>query len=495
MLFRTKIRLRLMIAIPSITTLLVLGLGLITIDMANRELLINKDLPSTQIEYSKRIEGTIDDITILVVIGGVLALVSGLSLAVAITAPIRKLTDDTVSIARGDLSRTIRLGGDGEIAQLGSAFNEMVASINKYLIQSISGGVVTINDRGYITAMSADSEVILGVESAELVNRHITELIPDTKENKLFHTVINDALENKKTYAGREMTVTTESRDAIPISISTSFLQDRDNTLIGLIISFEDVKHLRKIQEQMQKLDRLSTLGGLAAGIAHQVRNPLCSIKGLAQLLKENADANPQLIDYSDVILSDVDRIDRVIDRLLRFIQPSASGWTYESVNDIIDDTLLLGKHEIRKKDIEIRVEKADGIPQTLCQRENLVQALLNVVVNAFQAIENRGRVTIRTTYETGGEASAVGTVKISISNDGPPISPGLMKKIFDPNFTTKEDGAGFGLAITEQTVEFHGGRIDVSSMPGEDTVFEISLPISKKDIRDNETRENAESI
>ncbi|MFA6451453.1 MAG: ATP-binding protein [bacterium] len=480
-----------MIAIPAMTTLLVLGLGLIIIDLDNRSLLDNKELPVTMVDYVQRIQNTINGTTIVIVCFGVLALLAGLVLAVGITAPIRKLTYDTASIASGDLTRTIHVSGEGEIAMLGYAFNNMVTSINKYLLQSMSGGVVTINEKGAITAMSADSEVILGVNAGEYVGKHIKEMIPDTKENRAFHDIIQGALQNRQTFVGKEMTVTTDSRNAIPISISTSFLQNKDDTLIGLIISFEDVKHLRKVQEQMLKLDRLTTLGGLAAGIAHQVRNPLCSIRGLAQLLKENAGESPMLNDYSDVILSDVDRIERVIDRLLKFIQPSSTGWTYESINEIIDDTLVLAKHEIRKKDIELVCDLSTDLPRILCQRENLIQALMNIMVNAFQAIEHFGRVTIWTLQDDDDDKSDNGSICVRISNTGPPILPEDIARIFDPNFTTKEDGGGFGLAITHQTVEFHGGRIRVESPPGGETVFTIWLPIRKQDAKETKRLEH----
>jgi PAS domain S-box-containing protein len=494
LLTRTRIRLRLMIAIPAMTTLLVLGLGLIIIDLDNRELLKNKELPVTIIEYSQRIENLLNDTTIWIVGFGVLALFAGLGLAVAITAPIRKLTSDTASIASGDLTRTIHVSGDGEIALLGSAFNNMITTINKYLLQTMSGGVVTINQEGIITSMSADTEVILGINAGELVGMHIKEMIPDTKENRSFHNLIQGTLRNRQTFVGKEMTVTTESRDAIPISISTSFLQDRDDMLIGLIISFEDVKHLRKVQEQMQKLDRLTTLGGLAAGIAHQVRNPLCSIRGLAQLLKENSSGNPMLADYSDVILSDVDRIDRVIDRLLKFIQPSSSGWSYESINEIIDDTLVLAKHEIRKKDIELVCDFSQNLPRILCQRENLIQAFMNILVNAFQAIERFGRVTIRTEQTPDTESGPNGAICVRFTNNGPPIAPEDISRIFEPSFTTKDDGGGYGLAITKQTIEFHSGRIRVESQTDGETAFTVWLPIRKHEIQDPGKVENAES-
>jgi len=482
-LTKTKIRLRLMIAIPVMTTLLVLGLGLVIIDLNSRELLDAPPPPNVSM-FMAQVSLAMEHTTIVIIVGGAIALIAGLITAVAITAPIRKLTQSTASIASGDLTREIHVSGEGELAMLGSAFNNMLSSINKYLLQTMSGGVVTIDEKGGITSMSTDAEVILGVSAKDFIGKDIAEMIPEREENREFHDTIRSTLRDRSTFVGREMVVTNENRDAIPISISTSFLRDRDNTLIGLIISFDDVALLRKVQEQMRVVDRLTTLGSLAAGIAHQVRNPLCSIRGLAQLLKESK-GDDLLDDYSDVILSDVDRIDRVIERLLKFIQPTNSCWEYRSVGDIVEDSILLAKHEMRKKNITIEKEIKENLPEVLCQEENLMHGFLNLLVNAIQSIEDSGEVQVIVDYlKNKGETAKQGEIRIRITDDGPGISRENIGRIFNPSFTTKEDGAGFGLMITRQTIEAHGGRISVDSQPGIKTTFTVWLPI-RNDVKD----------
>lgn len=494
---KTKIRLRLMIAIPVMTTLLVLGLGLAIIKLIELELL-GTPMPIETAQMKSKIAVAMGHTTIVIVFFGGLALLSGLILALTITNPIRRLAAGTAEIARGDLTRTIHLSGDGEIAMLGSAFNNMISSINRYLLQTMSGGVVTINDTGNITSMSTDAEVILGLSAQEFTGKPISEMIPETFENEEFHQTIRSTLQERTTFVGKEMYISTENRDMIPISISTSFLKDHDNTLIGLIISFDDVAHLRRVQDQMRVVDRLTTLGGLAAGIAHQVRNPLCSIKGLAQLLSENArsEENSQLSNYSKVILSDVDRIDKVVERLLKFIQPTTTTWAFASLPQIIDDTILLAKHDIKKKDIDIDVDVPRDLPDILCQEENMLQALLNIIVNAIQAIPEQGRITITARFEAHeAQKSETGTIILGIEDNGPGIKEEHINRIFNPSFTTKEDGAGFGLVITRQTIEAHGGRIAVESVPGERTSFTVTLPVREKieqEMQENERIESA---
>ncbi len=494
---KTKIRLRLMIAIPVMTTLLVLGLGLAIIKLIELELLTSP-IPIESTQIKAKISMVMGHATIVIVFFGVLALISGLILAITITNPIRRLAVSTAEIARGDLTRTIHLSGDGEIAMLGSAFNNMISSINRYLLQTMAGGVVTINDKGHITSMSNDAEVILGLAAREFTGKPISDMIPEAPENEQFHQAIRSTLEERCTFVGKEMYISTENRDMIPISISTSFLKDHDNTLIGLIISFEDVAHLRKVHDQMRGVDRLTTLGGLAAGIAHQVRNPLCSIKGLAQLLNENAAAegNSRLANYSKVILSDVDRIDKVVERLLKFIQPTTTTWDFASVSQIIDDTISLAKHDIRKKEISIEVDAPRDMPDILCQEENLLQAFLNLIVNAIQAMPEKGRIKVAAKYEKDSSSKRdTGEIVLVFEDNGPGIKEEHLGRIFNPSFTTKEDGAGFGLVITRQTIEAHGGRICVESTPNERTAFTIRLPVREKtelDISENERIESA---
>lgn len=480
-LTKQKIRLRLMIAIPVMTTLLVLGLGLVIVDINKRELLSSPE-PRTVEQFKQRIIVSMDHTEIVIIAGGAIALFAGIILAVTITYPIKRLTMSVASIASGDLTRNIHISGEGEIAMLGSAFNNMISSINQYLLQTMSGGVVTINEKGHITSMSSDAEVIIGLSAQKFIGRHISEMIPRTKENAPFHETIESTLKDRRTFVGKEMIITTEDRDQIPISISTSFLKDRDNTLIGLIISFDDVAHLRKVQEQMRTVDRLTTLGGLAAGIAHQVRNPLCSIRGLAQLLKESGDSNQEMLqDYSNVILSDVDRIDKVVERLLKFIQPTTSDWRFCGVTQVVEDTIMLAKHDIRNKEIDIQCEIVGQIPDVLCQEENLMQALLNLMLNAIQAIKERGvlKVLVKHVVDPSVQDD-LGELLIQVIDNGPGISPENLGRIFNPSFTTKDDGAGFGLVITRQTVEAHGGRISVESEPGIATTFSIWLPVRR---------------
>lgn len=477
---RQKVRFRLVLAFPMLTTLLVLGLGYVIVDVQQRQLLNRETANLTTLEIYSRINHSLDSITVIIIIAAAIAFVSGVVLALTVTNPIKRIAEDTASIARGDLTRNIRLNADGELAILGTALNEMVASINRYMLQSMSGGMIIVNDRCEIVSMSGDAELVLGVTADRIVGGHIKNVFPDAPQNKLFHEIIEAAVRGRKTSPTQQLLVTTDERTEIPITMSTSLLRDMDDTLIGLTISFEDVKQLRRIEEQIRRVDRLTTLGGLAASVAHQVRNPLCSIRGLAQLIRENRPEDQSLSDYSNVILSDVDRIDQVITRLMNMLQPTQTDWTLQDVNDILKETVALARHEIRDKEIEISEQYSDSLPVIYAQRENLIHAFLNIVVNALQAIEQKGRVEVRTKALASVDKSIRKTtgILVEIEDDGPGISPETLNNIFSPGFTTKDNGSGFGLTITRQTFEAHGGEVSVKSAPGSGATFSIWLPL-----------------
>ena len=481
---RRKVRFRLVLAFPVLTTLLVLGLGAVLIDMQQRTLANPQTARLTAPEIYERIIQTMDAMTLVIIGAAVIAFISGIVLAITVTIPIRKLAQDTASIARGDLTRSIRLNADGELAILGTALNEMVASINRYMLQSMSGGMMIIDETGRVLSLSGDAEFILGVSADQGVGAHITQIFPDIPENQRFLKLVNETLSLRHTFPTQQLTVSTDERSEIPVAVASSLLKDRENTLVGLSLSFEDAKQLRRIEEQMRRVDRLTTLGGLAASVAHQVRNPLCSIKGLAQLLAESRSEDQTLHDYANVILSDAERIDMVVGRLMRMLQPTQTDWTLEDVNDIVQETVALARHEIRDKDIEIREDLDPDLPHLIAQRENLMHAFLNFVINAIQAIESKGAVVVRTRaagapMQPGrGPGGQIAGLIVDIEDNGPGMSEDQIKEIFNPGYTSKEQGSGFGLTISQQTVEAHGGEIRVKSAPGESTLFRIWMPL-----------------
>jgi signal transduction histidine kinase len=221
----------------------------------------------------------------------------------------------------------------------------------------------------------------------------------------------------------------------------------------------------------LQRADRLASLGGIAAGVAHEIRNPLGSIKGLAQLLSEELKGSERA-KYIDTIISEVERLNVVVENLLTLSHPDKVSMRLCNINEILHNTVELSKYYIGEKDIQILEEYDDAIPKIIVESERLYQAFLNILINAVQAIEKEGKISVRT--KTGDDS-----ISIELSNSNSYIRPEDMEHIFDPFYTTKEKGTGLGLAITHQIIASNKGVISVVS-DEKGTHFLISLPITK---------------
>ncbi|HVJ92976.1 MAG TPA: ATP-binding protein, partial [Labilithrix sp.] len=253
-----------------------------------------------------------------------------------------------------------------------------------------------------------------------------------------------------------------------------------------------------RIYARMKERDRLAALGSMAAGLAHEVKNPLGAIKGAAQLLEEvtegSPDADPTTKEFLGIILEETDRLNRVVASFLDYARPHAGNPVPVDINGAVRRSVQILSSQ-KADDVEVRLDLADTLPRASIDPEKLRQVLLNLVQNAIQAMNGRGRVTIatnsrrttRTTWVTSppsGSSSRlppdeVEVVEISVADTGPGISQKVLKNLFIPFFTTKEQGTGLGLAISQSIVQNAGGSIQVQSQPGSGTKFTITLPAS----------------
>jgi signal transduction histidine kinase len=229
-------------------------------------------------------------------------------------------------------------------------------------------------------------------------------------------------------------------------------------------------------QERLQRTERLAALGTLAAGVAHEIRNPLGAVKGLAQLLRESA-GSPLERKYAETIVDEVNRLDAVVERLLHLARPSGGAFEKTDLNRLIHDAVELSRYEQNRKQITILEEYDSQISEISMDREGMLQAVLNVLRNAVQAIPEAGTIRVKTGLRVDPDPSRSRCVFIKIANTHSAILPSDYKRIFDPFYTTKEGGTGLGLAITHQAVAAQGGTVDVESVEGE-TVFTIDLSV-----------------
>jgi signal transduction histidine kinase len=261
-------------------------------------------------------------------------------------------------------------------------------------------------------------------------------------------------------------------------NFKTAVRLDATGEFVYLGDEFNQMVSKLAMQEQLQRTERLAALGTLAAGVAHEIRNPLGAIKGLAQLLQESA-ASPSERKYAETIVGEVNRLDIVVERLLHLARPSGGAIEKADLNGLIHDAVELSGYERNRKRITILEDYDLQIAEILLDREAMLQAVLNMLRNAVQAITETGTIRVKTRFRPNPDPSRSRRVSIEIANTNSTIPTSDYKRIFDPFYTTKEGGTGLGLAIAHQVVTAQGGTIEVESGNGE-TVFTIELPVKE---------------
>jgi two-component system, NtrC family, sensor histidine kinase HydH len=231
-------------------------------------------------------------------------------------------------------------------------------------------------------------------------------------------------------------------------------------------------KQLREAEAQVRRTERLAALGQLSAGLAHEIRNPLSTIKGSAEMLFKNVDANGAVAhELAGFISTEVDRTNALVTRFLDFARPLALRLEKTEITEVIDEAVAQVEKHTPPLDVSIYKNYSPDIPPFLLDRQLLERVLYNLVLNAAQASPPQGSVTVKT-REVGD------TVEISVIDRGSGIAPKDRESIFNPFFTTKSSGVGLGLAIVSKIVDEHGGQITVESEPGAGSVFRVFLPI-----------------
>jgi two-component system sensor histidine kinase PilS (NtrC family) len=225
-------------------------------------------------------------------------------------------------------------------------------------------------------------------------------------------------------------------------------------------VTFQDLTQFKKIEEELKQADRLAAIGRLAAGMAHEIRNPLASISGSVQLLKEADHAKPEDIHLMDIVVKEADRLNGLLTDFLSFARPKRLKKKAVDVSAILNQLIDLLKTDYRFEMIDIQCHHIEKI-ELMLDRDQVLQALWDLAINACEAMEGRGRLTFSVESQKGGV--------IFIEDSGPGISEEVKNRIFEPFFSTKDKGTGLGLASVYSVLEAHGGcvTVDVSSLGG----------------------------
>jgi signal transduction histidine kinase len=248
--------------------------------------------------------------------------------------------------------------------------------------------------------------------------------------------------------------------------------QKAAETLEGSYLKLrEQADQIIEIEEQLRRADRLSALGELSAGMAHEIRNPLGSIKGTAEILRDGVEADDPKLEFAEILIKEVDRLNGVLEDFLRFARPTPVEHGRFLLRPIVGDVLDLTRRQAIRNHVEVHVDLDEDV-EIPGQGEQIKQALLNLILNALQAMPEGGILEV-------SSKNLSHEIHIRVSDNGPGIALEDRGRIFNPFVTTRDTGTGLGLAITQRIIHSHDGHIMLDSTPGQGARFTVCLPLS----------------
>lgn len=341
------------------------------------------------------------------------------------------------------------------------------------ILRHMQRGVLAVNNRLEVVTLNDTGVSVLKLRDQSYLGRPISELVPE------FTQLLRRTLEQEEGQSVKEISLDRSGR-AIPCECETSVMADVRNRVTGAMVVFQDLTERKRLAEQVRRMDRLASVGTLAAGLAHEIKNPLVSIQTFAQLLPERyADAKFRE-GFGEVVCGEINRINKLVQNLLEFARPRPRLTGPVCLQDLVDRSLTLLESELRKEQISVVRNYEPNLPIIPGDSEKLYQVIFNLLQNAIQAFEQPPRnVTIATRSTTLGKAPATRpAVLLEIEDTGKGIDEADLPHIFDPFFSTKNYGSGLGLSICHSILEEHKAHIEVHSVLGKGTTFSIVLPV-----------------
>jgi len=363
---------------------------------------------------------------------------------------------------------------EGESLRLSQAL-ESATNITESLIESIGSGIIITEMNDTITYINQAGEKILGYSKGEVIGKPFGLFRLHEKQN-VSYTLLEhpDNLDTRS-----EGRMKRKDGDEIPVGFTINHHLSLSGEAVGKIIIFRDLTKVYRIQEEMLKMDRLVSLGKLASGIAHEIRNPLAGIKTTAQALGEEMSKDDPKREYLNRITKEIDRLNELLKTFFSFAKPQTLLLAPCHIKEIINAIIPFLIKEIADNGIRFEETYHPQLPKIRVDKIQMHQAFLNLFLNAIQAMPNGGELKIEANpvILISPENSRQNFIKVVVSDSGKGIPPQILPKIFDPFFTTKPKGIGLGLSITYQIIKKHGGTIKVHSQWEKGTSFIINLP------------------
>jgi two-component system nitrogen regulation sensor histidine kinase GlnL len=347
------------------------------------------------------------------------------------------------------------------------------------VFENIDRAIIALNGHGVVTLFNPTAQSYTGFSDNHALGRPFRELF--ARETELLE-LVDDAQNKGRTISAPEtIQLHSSSAKGLPVSVSACPLLDDEGLQDGVVLIIRDLTRMLELEEAVRRADRLAMLSTLAAGLAHEVKNPLGGIKGAAQLLAMELEQD-QLREYTDVMIKEADRVNVIIEELMDLSRPRPPEWTEVNLTRVLNDIVLFQTEAQRSRGTVFRLLLDPSIPPFRGDSHLLTRLFLNLIKNAAEAVGNHGQIDIRSrigaeVHLTKPGSRPVPFVVVDIIDNGKGIPHEHLEQIFMPFFTSKSKGIGLGLATCQKIVAEHDGFIKVTSHEGEGTTFSISLP------------------
>lgn len=343
------------------------------------------------------------------------------------------------------------------------------------VISSLPLGLITLDAAGTVSRVNAVAEKLLGCMRASLLGKTSGEL-PGAYWAAIEQRARGGEAVLEEEHMLSPFCAQEGESGAVPVSISASSIINEENETLGTLYLLRDLREVKRLQAELRRSERLSTLGNMAARVAHEIRNPLSSIKGFATYLGSRQDSEADR-EAARTMIGEVDRLNRVVSELLDFARPPNLTIAPVSLMEILERAirLICMDAEARGVSLHIAEPETQGAPVFVAvDAERITQALLNLLLNAVQASERDASVTLSV------QPSEHGACVLRITDTGRGMTPEILAQVFNPYFTTKTTGTGLGLSIASKIIEDHLGEITMASIPGIGTTVTVRLPLAE---------------
>lgn len=333
-------------------------------------------------------------------------------------------------------------------------------------IQNSADGIAMVDVDGYVRMVNQAFEEMFGWKEPELIGTRLPNIPPDRLERVL---ELLRSVKDGTAITGYEAQRLRKDGSMIEVSVTVSPIRDAAGNVVALSAVYRDMTEKRRTEELLRKSEKLSIAGQLAAGVAHEIRNPLTAIKGLAELMHKSGEYRR---DYFEILLSELERIDMITGEFLLLAKPQAARYEKRDVRLLLQSVIALLEMQANMLKVRIHKKFDERLPVTCCEENQLKQVFLNVIKNAIESMPDGGEVTIEALLRDEDH------ICVRIKDQGCGIPPERLQQLGEPFYTTKEKGTGLGLMISYKIVKEHRGWMQYHSEPGQGTTAEIFLPV-----------------